>query len=358
MNEHKIFDYARETDTILVLNGSGSQVDKTFFYTSGIVGGSFENSALIATPDSIKIITSQLEEEAARFSGNEVIIYRSRNEFEGLIKDNLKGVDVVGLNYAAITLSMYTNLLRMVPEKSFVDVSASISESRRFKSAEEISRIREAGRIACNAIEKAKEKVHEGITENEFAAEIVHEMMMEGATGPAYNTMVAFGENSSMPHYSPGSRKLHSGDFMLCDFGALYKRYCSDVSRTLMFGRASEQQKSMYEVVLRAQEEGMKAVKANLNGKYVDKVARDIIDATEFKGKFIHSLGHGLGMDVHDHPALSQGSDFTLKESMVVTVEPGVYITRVGGVRIEDDIVVKNDGHQLLTHAPKDLVEL
>ncbi len=114
----------------------------------------------------------------------------------------------------------------------------------------------------------------------------------------------------------------------------------------------------MYETVLKAQTESMKAIRENMNGKDIDRIARDIIDSTEFKGKFIHSLGHGLGMDVHDHPALSSGTDFTLKESMVVTVEPGIYLPKFGGVRIEDDVVVKKDGFDLLTKAPRDLIEL
>ena len=164
MNERKIFDYARETDTVLIINGSSGSVDKNFFYLSGIEGGVFEGSALVATPDSIKIITSQLEEEEARSSGHEVVIFKSRDEFEDLLKSSLKDADTVGLNYDAISLSLYTRLLRMIPEKSFVDVSASIAESRRFKSTEEISRIAEAGKIACEAHEKVISTIHEVMT--------------------------------------------------------------------------------------------------------------------------------------------------------------------------------------------------
>jgi Xaa-Pro dipeptidase len=358
MIEKKIFDFARETSTVLIVNGSENAVDKNFFYLSGIDNGVFEGSALIATPDTIKIITGQLEEEAARSSGHEVMIYRNKDEFENLLKENLKGVDSVGLNYSSVTLTIYTGLLRMIPEKSFVDVSASIAEARRFKTPEEIHRITEAGRIACEAIDHVYDGVKEGMTENEVASMLVSEMMKAGASGPSFTTIVAFGENASMPHYTPGKRKLHKGDFILTDFGALYKRYCSDVTRTAVFGKASEKQRLMYETVLRAQTESMKAIKENMNGKDIDKIARDIIDSTEFKGKFIHSLGHGLGMDVHDHPALSSGADFTLKAGMVVTVEPGIYLPKFGGVRIEDDVLVTKDGFTLLTKAQRDLLEL
>ncbi|EQD62176.1 Xaa-Pro dipeptidase, partial [mine drainage metagenome] len=220
MNEKRIFDFARETNTILIVNGSENAVDKNFFYLSGTESGVFEGSALIATPDTIKIITGQLEEEAARLSGNEVIIYRTRDEFENLLKENLKGVDSVGLNYSSVTLTIYTGLLRMIPEKSFVDVSASIAESRRFKSPEEVRRITEAGKIACEAIENVYTTLREGMSENELASNLVSEMMKGGASGPSFSTIVAFGENASMPHYTPGKRKLHKGDFILTDFGA------------------------------------------------------------------------------------------------------------------------------------------
>lgn len=353
-----IFDYARETDTILIMNGSEPAVDKNFFYLSGIESGVFENSLLIVSPDSTKIITGALEEETARASGHEVSVFHSKLEMEEMIRDSLKDSDVIGLNYSAMTLALYTGLLRMVPEKAFVDVSPAIEEARRFKSVEELRRVAEAGRIGSEAFDMVLEKIHEGMTENELASELAHEMMKLGATGPSFETIVAFGANSSMPHYSPGKTKLKRGDLVLMDYGALFQRYCSDITRTVVLGQANEQQKHMHDVVLEAQTKSMHAIKENMNGKDVDKVARDIIDASEFKGRFIHSLGHGLGMDVHDHPALSSNLDFPLKDSMVVTVEPGVYIPKVGGLRIEDDVVVKKDGFELLTKAPRDLIEL
>lgn len=358
MVEKAIFDYARETDTVLIMNGTEPAVDKNFFYLSGIESGVFEGSALIATPDTNRILTGTLEEETARESGHEVTIFHSKSEMEQLLRENLKNSDVIGLNYSAMTLSLYTSLLRIVPEKAFVDVSAAISEARRFKSGEELRRIGEAGRIASEAFDMVLEKIHEGMTENELASELVHEMMKLGATGPSFETIVAFGANASMPHYSPGKTKLKRGDFVLMDYGALYQRYCSDVTRTVILGQATEKQKLMHATVLEAQTKSMHSIKENMNGKDVDKVARDIIDGSEFKSRFIHSLGHGLGMDVHDHPALSPNLDFPLKTSMVVTVEPGIYVPKVGGVRIEDDVVVKKDGFELLTKAPRDLIEV
>ncbi len=358
MDPKRIFNYARETDTILIINGNENSVDKTFYYLTEAKSGIFEGSMLIVKPDSITIVTSQLEEEAARETGHRVIIANSRKEFDDTLKRELSDVDVIGLNYSTLSLEQYIRLMRTIPEKRFINVSASISECRRIKQESEIEKIKEAAKIASEAFEKFIEKLHDGMTERELAAEVVHEMMLLGAEGPSFDSIVAFGKNSALPHYTPQDAKLKRGDFVLIDFGAYYNRYASDITRTVVYGRATEEQKLMYETVLRAQEESMKAIKENVNGKDVDLIARKIIDDSQFKGRFIHSLGHGVGMDVHDHPALSPSYDFTLKENMVITNEPGIYVPGVGGVRIEDDVVVKKNGHEVITSATKELLEL
>ena len=349
MNPKKIFDYAREAEAILILNGGENNLDKNFFYLAGKEGGLYEGSFILAKPDSVTIFTSVLEEESARNTGNKVEIFHSRDEYENLLKNSLKDVNVVGLNYSSLNLEIYKNLLKIIPDKEFVDVSVSISEARRLKTPEELKNLREAAKIGSEAFEPAIEKLREGMTEKEVAANIVHEMMKGGASGPSFDTIVAFGENSSMPHYSPGNRKLKKGDIVLIDYGALYEGYCSDITRTISFGKASEKTKDMYSVVYKAQNESMKAIRANINGKDIDKIARDIIDASPYKGRFIHSLGHGVGMDVHDHPALAPNYDFPLKANMVVTDEPGVYLTGYGGIRIEDDVIVKEDGFEKIS---------
>ena len=358
MEYQHIFDFAREAETILILNDGEGSIDKTFFYLTEASSGIFEGSALIVESKTLKIVTGKLEEESARNTGHEVITFNTMSEFHDIIREQLKNVETVGLNYSSLTLKMYMDLLKMVPEKRFVDVSGSISESRKFKAPEELKKIKEAARIAGAAFENVLEKIHEGMTEKELSAEIGYQMMREGAIEPSFSTIVAFGANSSMPHYSPGDKKLRKGEFVLMDFGALYDRYCSDMTRTVVFGKATEEQKEMYTTVMEAQSRSMNAIRENANGKDVDKVARDIINASKYKGRFIHSLGHGLGMDVHDHPALSPSYDFPLKATMVVTVEPGVYVPKVGGVRIEDDVIVTKDGFQQITKPQNGLVEL
>lgn len=358
MDPRGIFDYARETDTILIYNGNENSVDKTFFYLTEVKSGIFEGSLLIVKPDSLKILTSRLEEQSARESGHEVVVFSGATDFDDKLRKELKDTDVIGLNYASLTLENYTRLLRIIPEKRFVDVSASIEECRRIKKESELKKLREAAKIASEAFPIFIEKLREGMTERELAAEVEYEMMKLGASGASFSTIVAFGKNASMPHYSPGNTKLKRGDFVLVDYGALYERYCSDTTRTVVFGRGTERQKEIYDIVKMAQEESMKAIRENVNGKDVDAIARKIIDSSPYKGKFIHGLGHGLGMDVHDHPALGTSMDIPLKANMVITDEPGIYDPEIGGVRIEDDLIVKKDGVERITTSSRDYMEI
>jgi Xaa-Pro dipeptidase len=358
MEYKHIFDFARETDTILILNGGEGAIDKNFFYLTGADSGIFEGSALVVTPDRLKIITSVLEEQSAKSTGLDVTVFRSNDEKKKILQEELKGINTIGLNYSSLTLELYKDLLRIIPDKEFIDVSNTIAEARRLKTSEELVKMRKAASIGSEAIQNVWPQLREGMTESEVSAMVAYEMMKLGATEPSFSTIVGFGPNSSIPHYSPGSRKLKKNDFVLIDFGALYKRYCSDITRTVVFGRASEEQREMYDTVKKAQTDSMNIIKANVNGRDVDGVARKVIDSTKYKGTFIHSLGHGLGMDVHDHPAMSSGYDFPLKENMVVTVEPGIYVPGFGGVRIEDDVIVKKDGFEKITTAPTDLIEI
>ncbi len=354
----KIFEYAKDVDALLIMQGDENSVDKTFFYITDPDGGIFESSALIVKPDNVKILTSQLEEEIAKRTGMDVIVTKGMIDLKKQIVENLKGLNTIGLNYTSLTLEQYRDLLRIVPDKEFVNISSSIEESRRLKDTEELNRIREAAKIASEAIQNVIPRIKEGMTETELASEMVYQMMRLGASEPSFSTIVAFGKNASMPHYSPGNAKLKRGDFVLIDYGARYKRYCSDVTRTMVFGKATEEQKDVYNTVLAAQKAGFSKIKENVNGKDVDLAARTVIDESKYKGRFIHSLGHGVGMDVHDHPAFSPNFDIPIKENMVVTVEPGIYIPDFGGVRIEDDVIVKKDGCEIISTAPRDLIEL
>lgn len=344
-----IFRKLEGTDTLLILNGGENAIDKTFFYLSGAESGLFEASALIARDGKIEILTGKLEEQPARETGCEVTVVDSTKHMHELVAKRLESVDKVGVNLESLTANMFRTVQENLPGKEFLDVSKIIGEARMTKTQDELNKLREAARIGAEAYEPVIENLREGMKETDVAADLAHSMMKNGATGPSFYSIVGFGPNSAIPHYFAGDRKLKKGDFVLTDYGALYKRYCSDITRTAVFGRATEKQKEMYELVRRAQTESMNMIRSGQNGKLVHQKAQDIIDATEYKGLFMHGLGHGLGLEVHDHGALGKSYDFELRKDMAVTVEPGVYVHDYGGVRIEDDVIVKEDGFEKIS---------
>lgn len=354
-----IFRNLKDTDTILIMNGGENAIDKTFFYMSGAESGLFEGSALIATEGRVEIIAFNLEEQSARETGKEVTIVDTRKQMEEKVASKLEGKSRVGVNLESLTANMFTRLKELLHGKDLVDISKVIAAARTTKSPEELRKLREAAKVGSEIYMGVLDNLKEGMKETDVAADLVHGMMRAGATGPSFMPIVGFGSNSSIPHYFPGDRKLKRGDFVLTDYGALYKRYCSDITRTAVFGRATDQQKEMYEIVRRAQTESMNMIRAGANGKLVDQKAHEIIDSTKYKGRFMHGLGHGIGLEVHDHSALGKTEDIELKENMAITVEPGIYIPDFGGVRIEDDVVVKKDTFEKITgDSSKEIIEV
>ncbi|MEM0133969.1 MAG: Xaa-Pro peptidase family protein [Thermoplasmatales archaeon] len=355
MDVEKLFDINQNVEGILIYNGGESSNDPSFFYFTQLTRGLFESSYAFLTRKNLKVITSQLEEETAKSEDLDVEVFTSGKERDELLKEVTKDTTFIGINYSGLTHADFLSLRDKLPDKEFVDVGDSISNLRQIKSEREIAKLKEAARIVSVVGDAIPGMLKEGMTENELAARVNYEMMKNGASSPSFDTIAAFGPDAAEPHFSGGIRKLKKGDVVLVDFGAKYERYCSDMTRTCFFGRPEKEMEEMYETVLKAQDAGFKAIRSGENGKVVDGAARKVIDSSKFKGKFIHSLGHGVGLNVHDHPALGSQTDFFLKENMVVTVEPGVYIPNKGGVRIEDDVVVTKNGCQIITTASRDL---
>ncbi|MEF8848773.1 MAG: M24 family metallopeptidase [Candidatus Thermoplasmatota archaeon] len=217
--------------------------------------------------------------------------------------------------------------------------------------------MKKAAEISDIVMKKIPDLTKEGMYEYELAAKIDYLLNKNGADKPAFHTISSFGENTSKPHYAKGNKKLNKGDFIVCDFGASYKKYNSDITRTFVFKKCSKKQKGMYDAVLNAQKIGLEKIKAGVKASEVHRSVLDYINNTSFKGFFIHSTGHSLGIDVHDGGiGLDPNSNDELKENMVLTVEPGIYLPGFGGVRIEDDIVVKKDGYEFLTKSSKKIL--
>jgi len=307
----------------------------------------------------VDIIVSELESETAKKSNLDIHIYKNGEDYKKIIKKLTFPYKNIGINLNKIIYKDYLNLKKIVPQSNFKDVSDSINKTRLVKDEIEIKLIKKACKISDKVIEKIPQILHENMHEYELAAEINYIMQKHGADKTAFDTISSFGKNSSEPHYTHGNTKLKKDDFVLCDFGACYKKYNSDITRTFVFGKASKKQKNMYATVKEANKIGLDMIKSGIKASEIHKAVYSFIDKSEFKGRFIHSTGHSLGLSVHDSDArIGFNSDIKLKENMIFTIEPGVYISGFGGVRIEDDVLIKKNKSEILTKSARKLIEI
>ena len=263
----------------------------------------------------------------------------------------------IGYESAFLTCGALEGLKQSFPLVDFVPCGGLIESMREFKTAEEVESMIAAQRIAEKALERLLTLMTPDMTEIEVALELDYGMRKLGAEKPAFDTIAVSGTASSLPHGEPRNVKLEKG-FLTMDFGALVNGYCSDMTRTVVIGKADDEMKRVYQTVLSAQLAALDFVAVGKTGKACDSVARDIIDGAGYKGCFGHSLGHGVGMFIHEEPRLSQTWDKPLEVGQIVTVEPGIYLEGRYGVRIEDMVWLSPDGPVNMTRAPKDLIEL
>jgi len=243
-------------------------------------------------------------------------------------------------------------------EISCLPLNRAVQKLREVKSPAEVLAIRKACDITSEAFNAILPKIREGMTEKELQIELDFTMLRLGADEMAFDTIIASGENGSLCHAIPGSRTLKNGDMITMDFGAKVGGYCSDMTRTVALGQPSAEMRKVYDTVLRAQTMCEDALKAGKTGFEIDRIARDYIDARGYAGRFGHGLGHSLGIDIHEDPRLSQNCRDVLKAGVVITVEPGVYLPGVGGVRIENTCLVRENDCTALTTADKQLIIL
>lgn len=349
----------KDVDIIVIHTAGEPFIDQTFYYVTSLTEGIFEGSlAFLKNDYSLEVFASLLEEESAKKGDFELNVFKTKKQREEMVFKKLKNIKKIGINSEELTYKNYLTLKNLAPKAEFIDVGDAVKKSRLVKDKKEIQTLKKACKIASEVADEIPKFFKEGMKEYELASEVNYLLQKKGAAGPAFVTISSFGPMSAEPHYIGGSEKLKKGDFVLLDFGALYKRYRSDITRTWVFGKASAVQKEIYENVRIAQQKGLDAIKAGVNGKDVHKAVEDFINGTKYKGRFTHSTGHSIGLSTHDGSALSSQIDIDLEENMVFTVEPGIYIPGFGGVRIEDDVVVKKDGVEILTDAKKDLMEV
>ncbi len=346
-------------DLIVIQTSTEPYVDRTFFYVSGLTQGVMEGSTAVLHPDgSVKILTSTLEADTARTSGLPVIVMRSKDDRSKKLRRLLSGAKKIGINSTELTHRAHQDIQKNAPKAELVDVSDAVVMARLVKDSKELKYMTKACRMASEVAEEIIPFIDVGVREYEIGAELEYMMSKKGSEGAFFTTIVGSGPNSALPHYSVGDRRIKKGDFIVLDFGATYKKYGSDITRTYVVGKANKKKRAMYRTVQKAQQRALSELGEGKKGGDVHMGAAKYINRTKFKGKFTHGVGHSLGLAAHDGGGLHPAWELTLKRNMVFTIEPGVYLAGYGGVRIEDDIVVTKDGYRLLTSAGRDLVEI
>jgi len=240
----------------------------------------------------------------------------------------------------------------------FRRASGLVESLRAVKNPGELGRMRKAAQLASEVVEPAIRLLQPGIREFEVAAEIEYQMRRKGASGPAFETIVAFGPRAALPHARPTAKRLKRGELVVLDLGAILDKYSSDITRTVFFGKAPARVKAWYRAVQEAQAAAIDSVAAGRGCGEVDAAARGVLAAHRLDRYFVHSTGHGLGLEVHEDPRVAKGQKTPLAPGNVITIEPGVYVPGVGGIRIEDDVAVSAGGREVLTRASRDFIEL
>jgi Xaa-Pro aminopeptidase len=332
-------------------------------YLTGFTGSA---ALLLVCPDDLVFVTDgRYRDQSALELGGAGVEARirigltagSQKEF---LQEETAGVARLGLEAAAVTWAQQRKFDdEWFPEAELIASEGLVEELRKVKDAGEVDRMAEAARIADEALARVRHRLAEGPTEEEFALELDFEMRRGGASGPSFETIVASGPNGAKPHHRPSDRRIEVGELVVVDFGAIVDGYCSDMTRTRCGGApASAPARRMVDVVAESQRAGVATVRAGAEGKAVDEVCRAVIAKAGWADAFLHSTGHGVGLEIHEDPRVASTSTDTLVAGHVVTVEPGVYLPEHGGVRIEDTMVVTDEGCLVLTNATKELLVL
>ena len=332
----------------------------SFFFTNPIsirwlTGFSGSYSALLVSQSDVHFFTDFRYIERARSEVKEARIRMVRNGFFDELKKLPRETlgETMAFESDHLTFEQYKKLCKTIPYVKLEGVSEATSFFSRIKDAAEINKIEKAVELADNVLSIIIPIIRPGIRERDIASEIDYLLKKKGGEGPGFGSIVASGPNSSMPHAVPTSRRIQKGDLVLMDFGAVYRGYHSDMTRTVVVGKPTRKQKNVYETVLKAQKNAIKTAKAGISCKYLDSLARKIIDE-KYRGTFGHSLGHGVGLSIHEEPRLSIRNTEHLSQGMTVTIEPGIYIEQWGGIRIEDVVVIEKNGARVSTSSPKD----
>lgn len=339
-----------DVDSLLITNPFNRRYVTEFTGSAGV--------ALITKNEALFITdfryTEQASEQIKQFD-----IIEHKGQIEQEINNQLNKLNITKLGFesAHVTFNDYKKYeqlfnVELVPTERIVETL------RQVKNESEINILKDAAKIADDAFIHILNYIRPGVKEVEIAIELEYFMRQAGSTAASFDIIVASGYRSSLPHGIASEKVIENGELVTLDFGALYQGYCSDITRTVAVGEVSDELKKIYDVVLEAQKRGVAGIEPGMSGQEADSLTRDYITEQGYGDRFGHSTGHGLGLEVHEGPTLSPRSSEILQPGHVVTVEPGIYIPNVGGCRIEDDIVITEDGNERLTLATKQFIQL
>jgi len=314
---------------------------------------------VLISEDNAQFITDfrYVEQATAECVGYEIVKHSGSIPAEVAEQAKKLGIKKLGFEQEHLTFSAYKAYEKAV-DAELVPVSDIIEKLRLIKTDAEIKILKEAGKIADAAYKHIIEFIRPGLTELEVSNELEFFMRKAGATSSSFDIIVASGYRSALPHGRASDKVIEKGDMVTLDYGALYNGYISDITRTLAVGNPDDKLKEIYAIVLEAQLRGVSGIRPGIKGIEADALTRDYITEKGYGEYYGHSTGHGIGLEVHEGPALSSKSEIILEPNMVVTCEPGIYIPELGGVRIEDDLLITKDNNERLTNSTKELIIL
>lgn len=353
-NTEQLFNLA-DIDACIVVSDKNRFYFMEFASTFGYLVLLKDNKSIFITDPRYYEMAKALETDDLKVEqiANGLSAYWNLNE---ILK--MHNVVKVGFEDTELTVSQFEDMKANLPDYELHPVGKHINTMRSVKSDEEIGYIKKAQSITDKAFLQVLDVIKPGMTEIELRTELEYLMAKNGAEGLAFDTIIASGLNSSKPHAHPTDKKLELGDAITMDFGARYHGYCSDMTRTVFLGEPSDEMRNIYNVVLMAQKAGIANAYCGMSGKEFDAICREVIKANGYAEYFTHSTGHSLGIDIHETPFASMRSDNKIGHNQLITCEPGIYVPGVGGVRIEDLLVVKEDGVIDLTTSDKNIIIL
>ncbi|WP_281658888.1 Xaa-Pro peptidase family protein [Halobacillus sp. Cin3] len=337
---------------------------ENFFYLTGFLTDPHERLlGLVVFPEADPMaVLPGMEKAQLQETGwsHEIIGYADHENPWQMIKDSMNQAGItnvhhVGIEKEVLSYGRSESFFALFDDAEVLDIEGKLNEMRVVKDEQEIAVLKEAAELADFGVKVGTEALNEGVTEMEVLAAIEYELKKKGVAQMSFSTMVLFGEKSGHPHGNPGDRRLKEGDLVLFDLGVVWKGYTSDITRTFAFRSVNEKQKAIYETVLEALNASLTISRPGTRIGDLDEAARQVITEAGYGDKFPHRIGHGLGINVHEFPSMSHLNDGVLKEGMTYTLEPGIYDPEIGGVRIEDDVLVTPEGYVTLTETPKEL---